>query len=129
IARLSADTEVRSRLPIERSLIPEIPGLGNELLPNALYGWIPKMQAFLKEYSFDRNVFLMYAYRSRITRLVGSIKKKLQTLELNPIIAKEHALTDDLYNPIACLLCCNYGIAVFDHAEPEQTHNPNIIYE
>jgi hypothetical protein len=38
-------------------------------------------------------------------------------------------LTDDLYNPIACLLCCARGIAIFDQAEIDQQFNPNVAYE
>ena len=45
------------------------------------------------------------------------------------MVASEHALTDDLYNPVACLLCCSRGIVVFDQAEQDQVFNPNVAYE
>jgi len=32
-------------------------------------------------------------------------------------------------NPIACLLCCSYGVAIFDRAQLTQAHNPNVVYE
>jgi hypothetical protein len=38
-------------------------------------------------------------------------------------------LTDDLYNPIACLLSCSRGIAIFDQADVRQEFNPNVAYE
>jgi len=34
-----------------------------------------------------------------------------------------------LNNPVACLLCCSYGVAIFDRAETAQMHNPNVVYE
>ncbi len=46
-----------------------------------------------------------------------------------PVLASEHKLTDDLYNPIACLLCCSLGIAVFSREKPTEKHNPNVAYE
>lgn len=109
--------------------IPEIPDLRNELIPNALLGWIQNMRNFLRTYNFDRNVFVMVSYQDRLAPLIKGIKETLVQLGLNGIVAREHRLTDDLYNPIACLLCCNYGIAIFDRPEPRQTHNPNIVYE
>lgn len=128
-ARASAPVRVSSRVAAEERLIPEIPDLRNELVPNAIYGWIPKLREFLKRHTFDHNVFLMFAYRRRLSGLVAAIKRALRGLGLNVVIAREHNLTDDLYNPIACLLCCNYGIAIFDRAERGQAYNPNIVYE
>lgn len=129
VARIPAAPKEPAGVSVGNILIPEIPDLTNGLLPNALLGWTANLRGFLKDHSFDRNVFLMFAYRARHKSLVGAIRAALQELELNPIIAREHALTDDLYNPVACLLCCNYGIAIFDRAESGQAHNPNIIYE
>ena len=111
------------------SLIPEIPDVTNELIPNSLFGWVPQMRDFLRKFSFDRNVFVMVAYRDRLGPLIRGINEKLLKLELNGIVAKDHRITDDLYNPIACLLCCNYGVAIFDKEEAKQRHNPNVIYE
>ncbi len=87
------------------------------------------MKEFLRQYSFDRNCFIMVAYRKRLVSLVTRLKNVLVDLGLNGIVAEEHRITDDLYNPVACLLCCNYGIAVFDRPEAGQMHNPNVVYE
>jgi len=111
------------------SLVPEISGLTNELIPNALFGWSKKMRAFLREFNYDNNVFIMVAYRKRLAPLIESVEAKLQELGLNGIVAKDHRITDDLYNPLACLLCCRYGVAIFDRGETGQLHNANIVYE
>ncbi len=67
--------------------------------------------------------------RAKLEPLISAVKKKLVQLNLNPVIAREHQLTNDLYNPIACLLCCSYGVAIFDRAETTRMHNPNVVYE
>lgn len=61
--------------------------------------------------------------------LIDAVKKRLFELKLNPVVAREHQLTNDLYNPIACLLCCGHGVAIFDRAETMQMHNPDVVYE
>jgi hypothetical protein len=71
----------------------------------------------------------MVSYKRPLTPLLGRIKKALVELELDPIVAREHNITNDLYNPIACLLCCSYGVAIFDRADTRQMHNPNVVYE
>lgn len=111
------------------NLIPEIPDIGNELIPNALLGFKDNIRRFLRQSSFDRNVFIMVAYRPRLKRTIAAVRETLEGLELNPVIANEHRLTDDLNNPIACLLCCGFGVAIFDRGEAGQVHNSNIVYE
>jgi hypothetical protein len=71
----------------------------------------------------------MIRYRKRNEALLTSIKEALHRRQLYGVIASEHKLTDDLYNPVACLLCCSRGIAVFDKGELGQIHNPNVAYE
>jgi hypothetical protein len=67
--------------------------------------------------------------RAWLEPLIEGVKGKLEEFHLNPILARDHTLANDLYNPIACLRCCSYGVAIFDRAETGQTHNPNVIYE
>ena len=131
IARLqrSAQVERVSVHAIERSVLPEIPGLTNDLIPNALYGWANAIRTFLRQNSYDHNVFIMVAYRPASKKIISDVKQTLIGLGLNPIVARDHNLTDDLYNPLACLLCCRYGIAIFDKGESKQLHNANIVYE
>jgi len=106
--------------------VPDVP---LRLVPNALLGWRSAMQAFVARYSFDRLVFIMIRYRERNDPLIEAIKHALAREGHNGILASEHNLTGDLYNPVACLLCCSRGIAVFDRAEPGQVFNPNVAYE
>ena len=109
--------------------LPAIPDLPVYLVPNPLLGWKSKIEAFVKKYHFDESVFLMIRYRGRNKNLLKEIKSVLSELKLNGILASEHNLTDDLYNPIACLLSCSKGIAIFDKAEIRQKFNPNVAYE
>ena len=111
------------------NLLPEIPDLPNELIPYSLQGWIPKIRSFLRENEFSRNVFMMVSYGRELSPLIDAVKSTLIELRLNPIVARDHDITDDLYNPIACLLSCSYGIAVFDRPQARQQHNPNVVYE
>jgi hypothetical protein len=116
--------------PPPAALFPEISDLPNQLVPYPLQGWSGNINKFLEKNPFDKNCFVMVSYRKRLEPLIKAVKEKLLVgLELNPIVARDHALTNDLYNPIACLLCCNYGVAIFDRAETAQMHNPNVVYE
>jgi hypothetical protein len=124
---LPAERKVVSQLA--PSLLPEIPGLTTDLIPTALYGSTDSMRKFLRQSSYDHNVFLMVAYRANLKPLIADVKSILKTLGLHAVLAKDHDLTDDLYNPLACLLCCQYGIAIFDRGDKKQTHNPNVVYE
>jgi hypothetical protein len=111
------------------ALFPEIPDLPNQFVPNSVQGWSGQIKNFLRGNPFGSNVFIMVSYRRQVEPLVKAVKKKLTALHLNPILAKDHAITNDLYNPVACLLCCSYGVAIFDRAQTAQTHNPNVVYE
>lgn len=124
----SADTEHLTRR-IETLFMPEIPDIPAELVPESIWGWKTKMQDFLKEYPFDRSVFIMIRYRKKNDSIIAAIKEVVTTNELNPIVAGDHDITDDLYNPIACLMCCARGIAVFDKGEVNEIFNPNVAYE
>lgn len=110
-------------------LIPAIPDLPLTLVPNALLGWKSRLEAFVREHPFDKSVFIMIRYRRRNKKLMSSVKQALKKKGFFGVIASEHGLTDDLYNPIACLLCCSQGIAIFDKAERQEVFNPNVAYE
>ena len=106
-----------------------IPDLPVWLVPNAVLGWKSNIQQFLLRYPFDRSVFLMIRYRDRNANLISAIKEEVSSANHTAIVASDHRLTDDLYNAIACLLCCAKGLAVFDKPEADQTFNPNVAYE
>lgn len=109
--------------------ISRIPDLPLSLVPNPIIGWRSQIETFMEGHPFDKSVFIMVRYRERNTRLVAVIKNALAREGLFGLLAAEHKLTDDLYNPVACLLCCARGIAVFDKPEPRETFNPNVAYE
>jgi hypothetical protein len=115
--------------PAPASLFPEISDVPNQLIPYAVQGWSEQIKKFLLKNPFGKNVFVMVSYRKQMEPLIKSVKRKLVSLKLRPVVAKDHAITNDLYNPIACLLCCSYGVAIFDRAETTQMHNPNVVYE
>ncbi|MBU4201190.1 MAG: hypothetical protein KKG09_07715 [Verrucomicrobia bacterium] len=106
-----------------------IPDVSVALVPNSIVGWKSRMQVFLDDHPFDQSVFIMIRYRKRNDRLIQVIKSILKENGEYGVLANEHKLTDDLYNPIACLLCCSRGIAVFDRPEKHENFNPNVAYE
>lgn len=120
ISPSSANTEL---------FLPSIPDLPSKLVPNPLVGWRRKLAAFTDKYFFDKSVFIMVRYRDRNESLIRAIKSILSKNGHHGILASDHNLTDDLYNPIACLLCCSKGIVIFDEAETEEKFNPNVAYE
>jgi hypothetical protein len=127
----SLEPVVGTRRPMFRDglFVAGIPDLPLNLVPNALMGWKSEIEAFVVKYPFDQSVFIMIRYRRRNETLITRVKKSLNGLGYNAILAADHNLTDDLYNPIACLLCCARGLAVFDAPEAGQVFNPNVAYE
>jgi len=111
------------------NFIPEIPDLPNNLIPNSLIGWIPQMRQLLAQSPYGNNVFVMVSYSKKLGPLISKIKDTLIKLELNPIVARDKVITNNLDNPVACLLCCSYGVAIFHKPEKGQKHNPNVTYE
>ena len=85
----------------------------------------------LRRYPFERNVFLMMKFRDGNRPVFDFIKESLAANGLNCVRAddKEWQITRDVYNPVAVLYCCKYGIALFDEAETGSTYNPNVAYE
>jgi hypothetical protein len=129
VARIPLGVLAAFPAPAPVTLFPEISDLPNQLVPYAVQGWSGQIKKFLLKNPFGKNVFIMVSYRARLEPLIRQVKRKLVNLQLKPVLAKEHTLTNDLYNPIACLLCCSYGVAIFDRAETAQIHNPNVVYE
>ena len=122
--------KVPPRLTVRESLfIAGIPDLPTQLVPNPLIGWRSAMETFVRNHPFDRSVFIMIRYRARNAALITNVKRTLSSNGFNGIVASEHNLTGDLYNPVACLLCCSRGIAIFDQVEANQEFNPNVAYE
>lgn len=109
--------------------ISGIPDLPVALVPNAIFGWRSHLAAFVDKYPFEKSVFIMIRYRRRNESVINAVKNSLRARGFFGVLAADHKLTDDLYNPVACLLCCSRGIAVFDRAETDEAFNPNVAYE
>ncbi|HLG28597.1 MAG TPA: hypothetical protein VI387_00180, partial [Candidatus Brocadiales bacterium] len=106
----------------------------DDYIPKALLGWKSKIKEFLRKHPFDQNVFIMVRYAEQSADILQKVVTCIKDTEIDgknffPVVAKDHKITDDLYNPIACLLCCRYGVAVFDSVSPMPQFNPNIAYE
>lgn len=128
LPKLDQDKSIRTG-SAEQPFIRGIPDLPLKLVPNALLGWKGRLESFVGKHPFDKSVFIMIRYRKRNENIVKNIKGALKEHDLYGVLASEHKLTDDLYNPVACLLCCSRGVVVFDKAEANQTFNPNVAYE
>jgi guanylate kinase len=98
-------------------------------LLTSLIGFKKTIQAAAKNY--DRNVFLMMKFREENELVYRFIKKQLEENKFNCIRAdqREWNITQDIYNPLAVLYCCKYGIALFDEPEEGNRFSPNVAYE
>lgn len=96
-----------------------------------LIGFQAEIERQIKRFPFDKNVFLMMRFRKANKDLSDFIIETLKNAGLKGVRADDPDwnLTSNVYNPIAVLYCCKYGIALFDAAEKNQAYNPNVIYE
>ena len=118
-----------------RRILEEIPDLPDSLIPKSLIGWTNNIKEFLKRNPYDQNVFVMIRYANQSAELLTRLTARIGAIgdadgrKFVPVVAKDHAITDEINNPIACLLCCRYGLAVFDTARKHPEFNPNVAYE
>ena len=107
-----------------------VPG-GSFRIIQALVGFREDIERQLERFPFEKNVFLMMRFRKQNRTLSDFIIRNLSEAGLNGVRADqpEWNLTNNVYNPVAVLYCCKYGIALFDKAEMNQAYNPNVIYE
>lgn len=96
-----------------------------------LIGYKDKLQRQLKRYPYEKNVFLMMKFRNNNIEFYKFIKRELEHKGMNCVRADEAEwnITNDVYNPLAVLYCCKYGIALFDEPEKNAQYNPNVAYE
>ena len=108
----------------------KVPG-GSIHLIKALVGYRADIERRFEKFPFERNVFLMMRFRRGNKALSDFIIDNLSKAGLNGVRADQPDwnITRDVYNPIAVLYCCKYGIALFDKPETDQAYNPNVIYE
>ena len=108
--------------------------LGNNLnyiLTKPIVGYKKVIQERLEIFSFHKNVFLMMKFRPGNELVFELIRDTLNEYGLNCVRADqpEWNITRNVYNPIATLYCCKYGIALFDVPEEKNEYSPNVAYE
>jgi DNA-binding response OmpR family regulator len=108
-----------------------LPGEGTYELPKALQGFKKDLERQLLQFPFEQNVFLMMKFRSTNRDVADYITEILQRRDFRAVRAddREWNITGNVYNPIAVLYCCKYGIALFDEPEDRQAYSPNVAYE
>jgi len=111
--------------------IIRIPESGTYGLIKPLVGYKKEIEEKLAEFPFEKNVFLMMKFRESNKRLGRFIIDTLNKNGFKGIRADDNdwRITDNVYNPIAVLYCCKYGIALFDEPESNQEYSPNVAYE
>jgi CheY-like chemotaxis protein len=109
----------------------EIPGEGTFELIKPLIGFKADIEKRLMQFDYGKNVFLMMKLRSTNTDLSDYIIETLKENGLRGVRADQHEwnITKNVYNPIAVLYCCKFGIALFDEPEEKQAFSPNVAYE
>src|SRR5205807_4426068 len=107
-----------------------VPGSSFPLI-KPLVGFRSDIDRQITNFPFESNVFLMMRFKETNKALSDFIIEILESAGLKGVRADDPAwnITKNVYNPIAVLYCCKYGIALFDEAEPGQAYNPNVIYE
>lgn len=101
-------------------------------LPAVLQSYKSEIVSHLKNYDFNKNIFVMMKYRESNRATFDVIKMVLESKGYNCVRAdmSEWSITkDDIYNPFAVLYCCKYGIALFDEPEEKYIFNANVAIE
>jgi len=113
----------------ERMLL--IPGERQFELPKPLRGFRQDIEQKTLRFPYKRNVFVMMKYRANNRDVADYIAETLNRKHLLAVRADDPDwnITNNVYNPIAVLHCCKYGLALFDEAEPGQTYSANVAYE
>lgn len=122
--------ELERSAPIKERTI-HIPGEGQYELIKPLVGYIKDIESQLARFPFSQNVFLMMKFRRTNSELKDYIIEHLSRHGLRGVRAdhEDWNITKNVYNPIAVLYCCKYGIALFDEPEDQQAYSPNVAYE
>jgi CheY-like chemotaxis protein len=122
--------EIDKYSPIRERTI-YIPQEGQYELIKPLVGFKREMENQLARFSFSKNVFLMMKFRESNSDLSEYMIDNLSKYGLRGVRAdhEEWNITKNIYNPIAVLYCCKYGIALFDEPEENQAYSANVAYE
>ena len=104
-------------------------------LIDSLVGHKKEIVKRLKKYPYEKNIFLMMRFRPYNDHLHKQIEETITKNGFNCVRADDVLkwdITHDVYNPIAVLYACKYGIALFDKPEGDDDknqYNPNVTYE
>lgn len=100
-------------------------------LVKPLWGFKDVMEKKIEDSEYSKNVFLMMKFRYNNKNIYSYIKDQLHKHGYNCVRAdqREWDITQNVYNPIAVLHCCKYGIALFDEPEHRNEYSPNVAYE
>jgi hypothetical protein len=111
--------------------ILEIPGGGSFRLMKALVGFKADLEHRLRRFPYEKNVFLMLKYRPANRPLSDFMEEVLSQHGFRGVRADhpDWNITGNVYNPLAALYCCKYGIALFDEPEMSQSYSANVAYE
>lgn len=106
------------------------PHLKFELI-KPLIGFKQDIKEHLERYPYEKNIFLMMKFRSSNEEFFDFIKTEIESAGFNCVRADadEWNITQNVYNPLAVLYCCKFGIALFDEPEEGQNYSPNVAYE
>jgi guanylate kinase len=96
-----------------------------------LVGFRERIQQRLARAPYRNNVFLMMKFRKQNELVHEFIAETLTAHNLNCIRADnpDWDITRNVYNPIAVLYGCKFGIALFDEPEPDNAFSANVAYE
>lgn len=108
-----------------------VPGAGQFSLIKPLVGFKDEIETQLTRFPYEKNVFLMLKYRTGNESLSRFMEEVLEQHGLRGVRADrpEWDITRNVFNPLAVLYCCRFGIALFDEPEPNQAYSPNVAYE
>ncbi len=106
------------------------PHLKFELI-KPLIGFKQDIKERLERFPYEKNIFLMMKFRKSNEDFSDFIKTEIANAGFNCVRADddEWNITKNVYNPLAVLYCCKFGIALFDQPEEGQNYNPNVAYE
>jgi Guanylate kinase len=96
-----------------------------------LVGFKQDIKERLERFPYEKNIFLMMKFRKDNEDFSEFIKTEIANAGFNCVRADdaEWNITKNVYNPLAVLYCCKFGIALFDQPEEGQNYSPNVAYE
>ena len=123
--------QLLSKYNEERTDFLELSNIESYLLTTPIIGYKKEILKRLEIFPFQKNVFLMMKFRPDNELIFELIRDTLIEFGLYCVRADqpEWNITRNVYNPIATLYCCKYGIALFDKPEEKNEFSPNVAYE